>query len=171
MIKKFWSAIPRPRRKNKQPATTLTVVITTQCLDQIVEQLTGDIQRRHEGVIYFIGLTTGTNTVALSGVRPQAISTPGSFDVPASEMRKIVRVATDSGLQVVGQLHTHPRRAYHSDGDLEGMRNRYPGYFSIVAPKYGAYLPSFQQAHTLMWTDSGFQEVKVPIKLFSGVEL
>ena len=170
MIKKFWSAIARPRRKNQQPTHTLTVVMTTQCLDQIVEQLAQDIQSQHEGVIYFIGLTTGTNTVALSGVRPQAISTPGSFDVPASEMRKIVRVATDSGLQVVGQLHTHPRRAYHSDGDLEGMKNRYPGYFSIVASKYGASLPSFQQAHTLMWTNSGFQEVKVPIKLFSRAE-
>ena len=171
MIKKFWSAIAHPRRKNPQQAPTLAVVMTTQCRDQIGEQLARDIHRGHEGVIYFIGLTTGTTTVALSGVLPRAISTSGSFDVPTSEMRKIVRVATESGLQVVGQLHTHPGQAYHSDGDLEGMRNRYPGYFSIVAPKYGAHLPSFQRTHTLMWTNSGFQEVKVPIKLFGEVEL
>ena len=168
MIKRLWSAIARPRRKHPQPAPELTVVITAQCRDQLVEQLHRNIRRRHEGVIYFIGLTTGTTTVALSGVLPQATSTPGSFEVPVSEMRKVVQVATESGLQVVGQLHTHPEQAYHSDGDLDGMRNRYPGYFSIVVPDYGAYLPSFQKAHTLMWTSSGYQEVKLPIKLFSG---
>ncbi len=171
MIKSFWSAITRPRRKYPQPAPALTVVMTEQCHNQLVEQLSRDTRRGHEGIIYFIGLTTGTTTVALSGMLPQAISTPGSFEVPSSEMRKVVRAATESGLQVVGQLHTHPGQAYHSDGDLEGMRNRYLGYFSIVVPEYGAYLPSFQQAHTLMWTGNGFQEVKLPIKLFSGLEL
>ena len=168
MIKRLWTAIAHPRRKHPLPTLELTVVISAQCRDQLVEQLRRDIRRRHEGVIYFIGLTTGTTTVALSGVLPQAISTPGSFEVPASEMRKVVQVATESGLQVVGQLHTHPEQAYHSDGDLDGMRNRYPGYFSIVVPGYGAYLPSLQKAHTLMWTSSGYQEVKLPIKLFSG---
>ena len=168
MIKRFWSALVRPRRIHPQSTPELTLVITAKCCDQLAELLRQDICRRHEGVIYFIGLTTGTTTVALSGMLPQAISTPGSFEVPASEMRKVVQVATESGLQVVGQLHTHPEQAYHSDGDLGGMRNRYPGYFSIVAPDYGAHLPSFQKTHTLMWTCAGFQEVKLPIKLFSG---
>ena len=170
MIKKLWSTITRFRRKRPLPSPTLAVVLTTQCSGRLVEQLSWEIHRGHEGVIYFIGLTTGTTTVALAGVLPQVISTPGSFDVPAAEMRKIVRAATESGLQLVGQLHTHPGEAYHSDGDLAGMTNRYPGYFSIVVPEYGVYLPSFQQAHTLMWTSSGFQEVEIPIKLFNRVE-
>ena len=171
MIKRLWSAIARPRRKHPQPAPALAVVMTEQCHNQLVELLSRDTRRGHEGIIYFIGLTTGTTTVALSGMLPQAISTPSSFEVPASEMRKIVRATAESGLQVVGQLHTHPGQAYHSDGDLEGMRNRYLGYFSIVVPEYGAYLPSFQQSHTLMWTGSGFQQVKLPIKLFKGLQL
>ena len=171
MIKKLWSMVARPRHNPARPALPLAVVMTTQCRDQMVEQLSQDIHREHEGIIYFIGLTTGTTSVALSGVFPQAVSTPGSFNVPTSEMRKVVRAATESGLQVVGQLHTHPGQAYHSDGDLKGMRNRYPGYFSIVVPKYGGYLPSFHQAHTLMWTEIGFQEIKLPIKMFNGLEL
>ena len=170
MIKKLWSAVARPRRKIPPALPTLTVVFAKQCSDRLAEQLSQEIERGHEGVIYFIGLTTGTTTVALSGVRPQAISTPGSFDVPASEMRRIVRATAESGLQLVGQLHTHPGEAYHSDGDLSGMTNRHPGYFSIVAPEYGTYLPSFHQAHTLMWTTGGFQEVKPAIKLFDGVK-
>ena len=62
-----------------------------------------------------------------------------------------------AGLQVVGQLHTHPGEAHHSAGDLEGMRIRYPGYFSIVVPDYGSQLPSFKHAHILMWTPDGFR--------------
>ena len=169
MIRKLWSAIIRPFRRTPQPLPRRTVVMTTQCRNLIAGQLRGSMQQLHEGIIYFIGLTTGTTTLALSGVVPQTASTPGSVDVAASEIGKIVRAAAESGLQVVGQLHTHPGDAFHSAGDLTGMRIRYPGYFSMVVPKYGTLLPSFQQAHTLMWTQGGFQEVDQPIKLFDGL--
>lgn len=53
-----------------------------------------------------------------------------------------------------------------SDGDLKGMRVRYPGYVSIVLPDYGAQLPSLSQAHVLMWTVDGFQSVGSSIQLF-----
>ena len=49
------------------------------------------------------------------------------------------------------------------------MKIRHPGYFSIVVPDYGAELPSFGDAHILMWTPEGFQEVKKPITLFDGL--
>ena len=169
MIRRLWSAIAR-RREDPRPAPALTVVMTVECRDHLEEQLSEGTRQGHEGVIYFLGLTTGTTTVALWGMLPKTVSTPGSFDVSASEMRKVVQAASASGLQVVGQLHTHPGQAYHSDGDLEGMKNRYPGYFSIVVPQYGAYLPSFQEAHTLMWTNDGFREVNLPVRIFSGLE-
>ena len=143
--------------------------MTTQCHDRIAEQLRWSIQRRHEGIIYFVGLTTGTTTLALSGIRPEFASTPGSVDVTAAELSKIIRSAALSGLQVVGQLHTHPGNSYHSAGDLEGMRIRHPGYFSIVVPEYGTQLPSFQLTHTLMWTSEGFREVEQPVKLVDGL--
>ena len=126
------------------------------------------MEQRHEGIIYFIGLTTGSTTLALSGVIPEAVSTPGSVDVAAMEIGKVGRLAMHAGLQVVGQLHTHPGEAHHSAGDLEGMRIRYPGYFSIVVSDYGSQLPSFKHAHILMWTPDGFQQVNQPVKVFGG---
>ena len=163
------AAIVRPFRRTQQPLPRFTVVMTTSCRDQLAGQLCGSIQRGHEGIVYFIGLTTGTTTVALSAVLPEATATPRSVDVTATEIGKVIRVAATSGLQVVGQLHTHPRDAYHGKGDLAGMNIRYPGYFSIVIPNYGVQLPSFHQAHTLMWTPGGFQEVDLPIKFFGGL--
>jgi proteasome lid subunit RPN8/RPN11 len=55
-------------------------------------------------------------------------------------------------LQVVGQIHSHPQDAYHSDGDVEGARIRYPGYVSIVLPNYGGLLPSLRGAAVYIWS-------------------
>ena len=143
--------------------------MTTQCRDQLTEQLRGSVRRGHEGIVYFVGLTTGSTSLALSAMAPEADASAGSVDVSAVELGKVIRFAAMSELQVVGQLHTHPCGAYHSDGDLSGMKIRHPGYFSIVTPNYGAELPSLRDAHTLVWTRAGFQEVAKPITFFDGL--
>ena len=169
MLRRLWSAIRRPFRRSPGFVPRRTVVMTTQCRDRIAEQLCWSMQRGHEDILYFVGLTTGTTSLALSGVRPESTSTPGSVDVTAAELGKIIRSAALSGLQVVGQLHMHPGEARHSVGDLEGMRIRHPGYFSIVIPEYGSQLPSLQEIHTLMWTSEGFREVDQPIIFTNGL--
>ena len=169
MIDRFWRALTRLVRRIPKPLPRYTVVMTTQCRDQLTEQLRGSVRRRYEGIVYFVGLTTGCTTLALCSVAPDADATAGSVEVSAVELGKVIRFAAMAELQVVGQLHTHPCSAYHSDGDLAGMRIRHPGYFSIVAPNYGAELPSFRDAHTLMWTPEGFREVEKPIAFFDGV--
>ncbi len=128
--------------------------------------LVDSLEKGHEGIVYFVGLTTGTTTLAVYGISPDSVTTPHSVDVDAPDLGKVIRSAAMAGLQVVGQLHTHPRTAYHSPGDLEGMRIRYPGYFSTVVGDYGSQLPSLEQAHTLMWTDEGYREIEGPIRLF-----
>lgn len=143
--------------------------MTTQCRDQLPKQLRGSVRRGHEGIVYFVGLTTGSTTLALSSMAPKADATAGSVDVSAVELGKVIRLAALAELQVVGQLHTHPCGAYHSAGDLTGMKIRYPGYFSIVVPNYGAELPSLRDAQTLMWTPEGFLELEKPITFFDGL--
>ncbi len=143
--------------------------MTTQCRDQLTKKLRGSVRRGHEGIVYFVGLTTGSTSLALSAMAPKADATAGSVDVSAFELGKVIRYAAIAELQVVGQLHTHPCGAYHSEGDLAGMKIRYPGYFSIVVPNYGAELPSLGDAHTLMWTAEGFLEVEKPITFFDGL--
>ena len=57
-------------------------------------------------------------------------------------MARVVRASAETGLQVVGQVHTHPGRAYHSQGDNQGARIAYTGFVSIVIPEYGQHLPA-----------------------------
>ena len=156
------------RRWRTTPATLPqrhTVVLTEHCLQEITQGMESNVQRRHEGIAYLIGLTTGTTTLAASARFPDAATTRGSFDVGNEEMAKVVGAAAGSNLQVVGQIHTHPMDAFHSNGDLEGMRIKYPGYFSLVLPKYGNLLPSLQDSHTLMWNGNEFQEVGGQVKI------
>ena len=169
MLGDFWAALARPFRRTPQPPPRFTVVITTQCRQQLTEQLRGSARRGHEGIVYLVGLTTGSTTLALSAMAPETAATAGSVDVSVVELGKVIRFAATSELQVVGQLHTHPCCPYHSDGDFEGMRIRYPGYCSIVIPNYGAQLPSFKDVHTLMWTPEGFRGIERPITFFNGL--
>ena len=169
MLGKFFAAFARLFHRTPLPAPRFTVVMTVQCRNQLTDQLRRSLKKGHEGIVYFVGLTTGTTTLALSAMVPKVSSTPGSVEVSAPELGKVIRFAALSGLQVVGQLHTHPCGAFHSDGDMEGMRIRYPGYCSIVVPNYGAELPSFQDAHTLMWTEGGFREVDQQVIIFEGL--
>ena len=166
MIKSLRSLTKRRRRASHQPIGRYTVVMTSQCLEDVTEGMSTFIGLGHEGIVYFVGLTTGTTTLAVAAVFPEADTTPGGVDVSAPEVGKIVRVATASGLQVVGQLHTHPRTAFHSAGDLAGMRIRYPGYVSIVVPEYGVRLPSLRKSHTLMWVGDAFQEIAEPVRVW-----
>jgi hypothetical protein len=76
-------------------------------------------------------------------------------------MAACVAAAGRFEMQVVGQLHTHPGQAYHSDGDVEGARIRYPGYLSIVLPMYGSFLPSFRGAAIYLCTAGlGWQQLE-----------
>ena len=115
-----------------------------------------------------IGLTDGTTTLAVASIRPQAATTRGSFSVNAPAMAQVVRSATRAGLQLVGQVHTHPGKAYHSDGDVEGARIVYRGFVSIVLPDYGRRLPALEGAAMYMFRgESGFAEIP-PVTSFGA---
>jgi proteasome lid subunit RPN8/RPN11 len=113
----------------------------------------------HEGIAYLFGKTNGESTIVVGSIRPNAQTTAGSFNVSALAMARVVRTAADAGLQVVGQIHTHPGQAYHSDGDVEGARIAYDGYVSIVVPNYGRGLPSFAGAAVYFYCEGEFSKV------------
>lgn len=136
------------------------LILTAELVGGLSGVLSSEIRRCHEGIVYLLGITTGTVTMASTAVRPDAVTSPGSFSVDAPAMAKVVRVAADLGLHVVGQLHTHPGAAYHSDGDIEGARIAYPGFASIVLPNYGRALPALDGAAMFIFQQgSGFAQL------------
>lgn len=122
------------------------VLLTEACLAGIANGLRGTTAACHEGIVYLLGRTDGETTLAVTAVRPAARTTRGSFDVDSVAMARVVRSAADLTLHVVGQVHTHPGGAAHSDGDVAGARMKYPGYVSIVLPDYGRRLPCLDGA-------------------------
>ena len=134
--------LPQPRR----------VVMAAVCVDALRASLAPEIARSHEGVVYLIGQTDGFTSLALAVFRPAATTTRGSFHVDTAAMRQVVESANAHGLQVVGQLHTHPGQAFHSDGDVAGALIRFGGFVSIVLPDYGSRLPSLEGAAIYMFS-------------------
>jgi len=136
------------------------LVLTEGCVAALATCMAPEIERGHEGIAYLLGQTDGTNTLAVAAVRPDAKTSRGSFAMGSPAMARVVRTAIDRGLQLVGQVHTHPGQAYHSDGDEDGARIAYTGYVSIVLPDYGRRLPGLDGAATYMFrAGSGFLEL------------
>lgn len=135
------------------------LLLTRACLDAIACGVEPEVRKGHEGIVYLLGRTGGAIALATTVFRPDAITTPGSFHVPPEAMAACLEAAAKYEMQVVGQLHTHPGEAYHSDGDVEGARIRYPGYVSVVLPDYGRRLPSLAGAAAYMWATSGWRQL------------
>lgn len=131
-----------------QPAKLL---MTADAVRGLMVALARSQQQRHEGIAYLLGRTDGVVTLAVSVFAPEALTTAGSFDVTPRAMVACMQVAGRFELQVVAQVHTHPGEAYHSDGDVEGAKIRYPGYASLVLPEYGRHLPSLAGSAAFVW--------------------
>ena len=142
-------------KKEFRATTFPTASINRSCLEKIREAILPEIEARHEGICYLLGLSNSISTHICSAIRPESITTPGSFEVDKLSMSKVVRKASKNNLQVVGQLHTHPSKAYHSKGDDSGALIAYDGFISIVVPDYGIHLPYLKGAAIYRCTKLG----------------
>jgi proteasome lid subunit RPN8/RPN11 len=139
------------KKARPHPVPAPRLILTEGCVEALRACLEPEIRKGHEGISYLAGRTDGVTTLAVAAMRPDAITTWGSFQVGTPAMARIVRAAADLGLQVVGQVHTHPGDAFHSDGDEDGARIAYTGYASLVLPDHGRRLPSFDEAAIFMF--------------------
>lgn len=136
------------------------LIMTQACVDALKIALEPSQRQRHEGIAYVLGRSDGFVTLGTTVFMPRARTTGGSFYVEPGAMAACMQAAALHELQVVAQVHTHPGEAYHSDGDVEGAKIRYPGYASVVLPKYGSTLPSLAGAAAFLWrNDAGWIEL------------
>ena len=150
----------RKKTFRAQPTEEPRLVLTQASLIALRSAMEPEIRKNEEAIAYLLGTSSASRTVIVSVVRPVAKTTTGSFSVTAAAMATVVRRAVNAGLQVAGQAHTHPGKAYHSQGDDEGARIVYDGYVSLVFPNYGKYLPSLTGAAAYVYKPSrGFVPV------------
>jgi proteasome lid subunit RPN8/RPN11 len=158
-VKDLFSLKPKYRRIEIE--SSFEFLMTEDCVRAICECIEPEKERGHEGISYLYGRTNGFTTLAVGAISPESSTTTGSFSVPTVEMAKLVKGIRANGLQLVSQLHTHPRKAYHSEGDIEGLKLVCNGYVSVVLPEYGNYLPSFEGAVFYFYRrGNGFKELE-----------
>lgn len=166
MVKAAINSILRLGKRKAAPAyrevstpPPCRVILTESCLNGMRSCMAPEIELGHEGIAYLLGLTNGDSTVIVAAIRPESHTTVGSFNVSPVAMARVVRTTNNVGLQVVGQVHTHPGSAYHSGGDDDGARIAYDGYVSIVVPGYGRELPSLRGAAIYSYRDHKFSRL------------
>ena len=153
-MKRLFTRKQVSRLKSPEPPRLILTETSVAALRCCMEP---EIKQGKEGIAYLLGQTDSTTTLIVSVIRPQARTMWRSFSVSSLAMAKIVRTAVGFGLQVVGQAHTHPGEAYHSEGDEKGARIAYGGYVSVVLPDYGIHLPALDGAVAYLFrTSSGF---------------
>jgi proteasome lid subunit RPN8/RPN11 len=158
---------PAYRPVNNPPPRRL--IMTEASVLAMRDSMAPEIARGHEGIAYLLGQTNGATTIVVGAIRPESQTSSGSFNVSSVAMARVVRKATDSGLHVIGQIHSHPGQAYHSDGDEDGARITYDGYVSIVVPDYGRRLPSLAGAAIYFYRTEVFSELDgKAVKLITG---
>ena len=136
------------------PSEPPRMILTEPAVTALQACLEPDIKQGNEGIAYLLGQSDGTTTLVVSVIRPQAVTTRGSFSVSPLAMALVMRTAVGYGLHTVGQAHTHPGQAYHSEGDNEGARIAYNGYVSVVFPDYGRHLPALDGAAAFMFQNN-----------------
>jgi hypothetical protein len=116
------------------------VFVTREVLDltaRLVSSYRGP-DGQHEGIVYWVGVSSGANSVVTTVIAPDATTSPGSYRATAVANALVVAKVDSLKLQVLAQVHGHPGPwVGHSDGDNDGAFMPYKGFYSVVVPNYG----------------------------------
>lgn len=125
--------------KNAPRSALRTIWIPAPVLDHtttVLRRSAADGQA-HEGIAYWAGRHVGSESFVLSCIAPPARTTVGSFTTSGPTNARVVMHLAQSGLELLGQVHSHPGRFVdHSEGDDEGALMPYDSFLSIVVPHY-----------------------------------
>jgi proteasome lid subunit RPN8/RPN11 len=136
-----------PKSAGKQPKAVpgRPVLAISEAVVRASEQwLRAGFWRPTEKVVYWAGIKRPDVCTALTVIRPDARLTRGSFRTTSEANAEVIAFLSDTGLALVGQVHTHPGASVdHSDGDDEDAFMPTENYISIVVPNYcrGGMLP------------------------------
>jgi hypothetical protein len=108
---------------------------------------------REEGVVLWRGTLDPARITA--AIVPAQETSAGRFRVPLAERQRITRELAGTGEAIVAQVHSHPRRAFHSPIDDEEAIPRRVGSYSLVVPDFGAREDLLDDAALFRLDDAG----------------
>ena len=99
-------------------------------------------------------------------VHPSHDSGSGGFVLESGWLNRFWRELADAGKGVRVQIHTHPRKAFHSRTDDRFPIIHRPGFLSLVIPNFGLGPVSFDGAYlTEIQADGSWQQVSIESRL------
>jgi proteasome lid subunit RPN8/RPN11 len=101
-----------------------------------------------EKVILFLGKKTKEAFMVQEFVVPVQKADTDYFEIPPESVREIMKTLCACRLMIVGQIHTHPLDAFHSEADDRYAIIRQLNAYSIVLPHF-AQPVTVQNFHSL----------------------
>ena len=117
---------------------TVRYVIPGAILKASAETLRSLSNGVRESVVLWVGTERSDGALVQRLLVPHQLVSAKHFEVSLEERVRIIRELGDSGEKVLAQLHTHPRRAFHSCADGRLALPRHTGAISIVVPDFAA---------------------------------
>lgn len=127
------------------------------------EHLRGKGAERAEGVVLWRGTFEPPRITA--AIIPDQITSFGRFQVPLAERQRITRDLAGSRELIVAQVHSHPKRAFHSPVDDDEAIPRRLGSYSLVVPDFGSRPHLLEEAALYRLTAGGSWD-PAPLKTF-----
>jgi proteasome lid subunit RPN8/RPN11 len=113
-----------------------TVLVPLRVIEQTLSELQRVGKRHSECVALWIGDRNADGIHVKTLWVPEQETGYDIFRIPESSMEKLFRELRAHRLMIAAQVHTHPRRAFHSKADDEWAIVRHMGALSLVIPYF-----------------------------------
>lgn len=139
-----------------------STILPTAILQDTLTRLREGGRRRHERVVLWLAPAAGgAATTIQEAYEPQQETAKDAFYLPPHSLQALMERLHRGRLRVVGQIHTHPKAAFHSKADAEWAIVRHVGALSLVLPRFAATttvanfldeVKTYQLSETRLWT-------------------
>lgn len=112
----------------------ITIFVPSATITETLAILQKVGRRRSECVVLWLG-KRGVDGIHIEEVyKPDQIASRNIFIIPEDSMGKLFQKLRGQRLFVAAQVHTHPKKAFHSYADDERAMVRHTGALSLVIP-------------------------------------
>lgn len=117
---------------------TSTIFIPPLGIAQTLKTLQRSGQRRHEGIVFWLGRRTSERIDITEVYEPAHEAKADYFHIPPRSMQLLQKELRTKRLMIAAQVHSHPMEAFHSRADDTWAVIRHVGAVSIVLPYFAA---------------------------------
>lgn len=115
-----------------------TILIPRFGISQTIEVLQRSGQRRHEGIVFWLGRRAGDRIEIVEVYEPAHEAKVDFFHIPPRSMQALQAELRSKRLMIAAQVHSHPMEAFHSRADDTWAVIRHVGAVSIVLPYFAS---------------------------------